>query len=67
VYRRRYNFELDREFNSPNLINVVKSNRLRYTGHMIRDGQDIPEKSLYKAVPEERRNQARPNPGGWMV
>jgi hypothetical protein len=36
VYRSRYNFELDnREFNSPNVISVVKNNRLRYAGHMI--------------------------------
>jgi hypothetical protein len=34
VYKSRYNFELDREFNSPNVIGVVKSNRLRYAGHM---------------------------------
>jgi hypothetical protein len=30
VYRSRYNIELDREFNSPNVIDVVKSNRLRW-------------------------------------
>jgi hypothetical protein len=30
VYRNRSNFELDMEFNSPNLIGVVMSNRLRY-------------------------------------
>jgi hypothetical protein len=30
VYRRRYNHELDKEFNSPNAINVTKTRRLRY-------------------------------------
>jgi hypothetical protein len=30
VYRRRYNFELDREFDNPSVINVVKTSRLRY-------------------------------------
>jgi hypothetical protein len=35
-YRSRYNFKLDREFNSPNVIGVLKSNRLHYAGHMIR-------------------------------
>jgi hypothetical protein len=29
VYRSKYNFELDREFKSPNVIGFVKSNRLR--------------------------------------
>jgi hypothetical protein len=36
VYRRRYNFELDREFDNPSVINVVKTSTLRYAGHMIR-------------------------------
>jgi hypothetical protein len=27
AYRSRYNFELDREFNSPNIIGVMKSTR----------------------------------------
>jgi hypothetical protein len=36
VYRRRYNFELDRKFDNPSVINVVKTSRLRYAGHMIR-------------------------------
>jgi hypothetical protein len=42
VYRSRYNFEIDREFNSNNVIDVVKSNRLRYAGHMIRDVKGLP-------------------------
>jgi hypothetical protein len=42
VYWRRYNFELQREFDSPCVINIVKTNRLRYAGHMIRkpEGSD---------------------------
>jgi hypothetical protein len=28
VYRSRYTFELDEEFNRPNFIGVMKSNRL---------------------------------------
>jgi hypothetical protein len=27
LYRSRYNFELDREFNSPNVFGIVKTNR----------------------------------------
>jgi hypothetical protein len=30
VYRSRYNLKLDREFNSPNVIGVMKNNRLCY-------------------------------------
>jgi hypothetical protein len=36
VYRSRYNLDLDREFNSPNVIGVMKRNRLRYAGYMIK-------------------------------
>jgi hypothetical protein len=50
VYRRRYNHELDREFD----------NRLRYAGHMIRRPEDLPQKALFRAKPNRRRNQRRP-------
>jgi hypothetical protein len=66
VYRSRYNFKLDRKFNSPNVIGVVKNNRLRYAGHMIRSAEDLPQRALYRAyraVPEGRRNQGRPKSG----
>jgi hypothetical protein len=48
VYRRRYNYELEREFDSPNVLNVTKTNRLRYAGHMIRRLEDLPQKALFK-------------------
>jgi hypothetical protein len=64
VYRSRYNFELDKEFNSPNAIGVVKSNILRYARRMIRDAKDLPQRSLYRTVPEGRRNQK--NTKIWM-
>jgi hypothetical protein len=50
VYRSRYNLELDREFNSPNVIGVVKSNRLRYFGHMIKGAEDLPQRALFIRV-----------------
>jgi hypothetical protein len=51
VYRSRYNFNIDREFNSPNVIGgVVKSSRLRYAGPYDKRA----------AVPEGRRTQGRP-------
>jgi hypothetical protein len=30
VYRRRYNHELQKEFNSQNALNVTKTSKLRY-------------------------------------
>jgi hypothetical protein len=44
-YRRRYKYELDKEFDSPNALNVTKTSRLRYAGHMIRRPEDLSKKS----------------------
>jgi hypothetical protein len=43
VYWRRYNHELDKEFNNPNAVNVTKTSRLRCAGHMIRRPEDLPQ------------------------
>jgi hypothetical protein len=48
VYRRRYNHELVK-FNRPNAVNVTKTSRLRYAGHMIRKPEDLPQKALFRA------------------
>jgi hypothetical protein len=47
VYRRRYNHELDKEFDSPNALNVTKR------------PENLPQKALFRAKPNERRNQGR--------
>jgi hypothetical protein len=60
VYRKRYNFELDREFDNPSVINVVKTSRLRYAGHMIRRPKDLPQKAIFIAKPQGTRRQGRP-------
>jgi hypothetical protein len=60
VYRRRYNFELDRKFDNPSVINVVKTSRLRYAGHMIRRPEDLPQKAFFIAKPQGTRRQGRP-------
>jgi hypothetical protein len=62
VYRRRYDHELDKEFDSPNALNVTKTNRLRCDGQMIRRPKDLPQKALFRAKPNGRRNQGRPKP-----
>jgi hypothetical protein len=33
VYRWRHNFELEREFDSPCVMNIVKMNKSRYAGN----------------------------------
>jgi hypothetical protein len=64
VYRRRYNHELDKEFDSPNALNVTKTSRLRYAGQMIRRPEDLPQKALFRAKPNGWSYQGRPV-GGW--
>jgi hypothetical protein len=59
VYRRRYNDELGKDFNSPNGLNVTKTSRLRYAGHMIRRPENLPHKALFRAKPNGRRNRHR--------
>jgi hypothetical protein len=59
VCRRRYIPELDKEFNSPNALNVTKTSRL-HAGHMIRRPEDLPQKAIFRAKPNGRRNQGRP-------
>jgi hypothetical protein len=57
VYRRRYNHELDKEFDSPNALNVMKTSRLRYADYIIRRPEDLTQKALFRAKPIGRRNQ----------
>jgi hypothetical protein len=52
VYSRRFNHELDKEFKSPNALNVTKTSRLRYAGHMIRRPKDLPH-DIWKENPME--------------
>jgi hypothetical protein len=66
VYRRRYNHELDKEFDSLNALNITKTSRLRYAGHMNRRLEDLPQKALFRAKPSGRRNQRRPK-SRWAV
>jgi hypothetical protein len=51
------NHELDKEFDSPNALNITKTSRLRYAGHR---PDDLPQKALFRAKPNGRRNQGRP-------
>jgi hypothetical protein len=62
VYRRRYNHELEREFDSPNALNVMKTSRLRYVGHMIRKPEDLPQKAFHW---KEKSRKTEIQVGGW--
>jgi hypothetical protein len=55
VYSRRHNFNLENELDRPCVINIVKTNRLRYAGHM-----------TILARPQGTRLKEDLNPGGRM-
>jgi hypothetical protein len=42
------------------IINIVKTSRLRYAGHMIRRPEDLPQKAIFIARPQGTRRQERP-------
>jgi hypothetical protein len=66
VCRRRFNHELDKEFHIPNALNVTKTSRLRYAGHMIRKPKDLPQKLYSEPNPIEGEIKEDRNLGGRM-
>jgi hypothetical protein len=62
VYRRRYNHELDKEFDSPNALNVTKTWILRYASS---EEPKPYHKKLYSEPLEGEIKEDR-NPGGRM-
>jgi hypothetical protein len=59
-WRRLHNKELHALYSSPNIIRVIKSRRLRWTGHVARMGE---RRCAYRALvvkPEGRRPLERP-------
>jgi hypothetical protein len=66
VYRWRYNHELDKEFDSPNVLNVTKTSILRYAGHMIRRPEIYHKKLYSEPNPMEGEIKEARNPGGRM-
>jgi hypothetical protein len=56
----------EREFDSPNALNVTKTIKLRYAGHMIRRLEDLPQKLYSELNPMEGEIKEDRNPGGRM-
>ena len=59
-WRRLHNEELNDLYCSPNIVRVIKSRRMRWTGHVARMGE---EKGLYRVLvgkPEGKRPLGRP-------
>ena len=59
-WRKRYNFELKRDFGEPDIVAVVKVQRLRWAGHLIRMEENRAPLTLFRNNPEGRRGVGRP-------
>jgi hypothetical protein len=52
-----HNHELDKEFDSLNALNVTKTSRLRYAGHMIKRAEDLPQKLFSDPNQKSRKTE----------
>jgi sorting nexin-29 len=59
-WRRRYNFELQRDFGEPDIVAVVKVQRLRWAGHLARMETSRAPSILFRNNPGGRRGVGRP-------
>jgi len=59
-WRRLHNEELNDLYCSPNIVRVIKSIRMRWTGHVARMGEDRVVYRVLVGKPEGRRPLGRP-------
>ena len=66
---KRYNRELEELYNEPNIVHIIKSNRLRWVGHVVRmDINGLSEEILWTNRGGDRgrgRPKSRWIDGGW--
>ena len=59
-WQKRYNRELEELYNESNIVNVIKSSRLRWAGHVVRmDEDELPKKILW-TNPGGQRGHGQP-------
>jgi hypothetical protein len=59
-WRKLYNEELHNLYSSPNIIRMIKSRRMRWTGHVARMGEKRNAYRILVGKPEGRRPVGRP-------
>ena len=57
---RLHNEELDSFYRSPNIVRVIKSRRLRWTGHVARMKESRSAFKMFTGTPTEKRLLGRP-------
>jgi hypothetical protein len=58
--RRRYNYELYKLFNEPNIIRYIKIKRLEWAGHLIGTSENRIIKKIFNIKPEGTMKVGRP-------
>jgi len=59
-WRRLHNEELNDLYSSPNIVQVIKSRRMRWAGHVARVGEERVVYRVLAGKPEGRRPLGRP-------
>jgi hypothetical protein len=59
-WRRRYNFELYKFYDEPDLTKYIRINRLHWAGHVTRMSDDRITERVFIARPEGKRGIGRP-------
>ena len=59
-FRRRYNFELERDFAELNIATIVKYNRLRWAAHLAQMQENRVPRKLFEQDPEGCKGVGRP-------
>ena len=64
-WRRLHNEELNDLYSSPNIVRVIRSRRMRWSGHVARMGEERGVYGILVGKPEGRRPLGRPR-RGWV-
>jgi hypothetical protein len=59
-WRRRYNFELYKLYDEPDLVKYIKVNRLKWAGYVMRMDNNRITKRMFNTRPEGKRGTGRP-------
>jgi hypothetical protein len=60
TWRRRYNHELYKLFNEPDITGYIKAKRLEWAGHLIRTSENRTIKKIFNTKPKGTRKVGRP-------
>ena len=60
VWRTRYNFELYQLYGGKNIVSVIKTQRLRWLGHVYRMDDNLPARRVLFNKPVGARRRGRP-------